>query len=183
MFRARLFVLASAKAKELLGGQQVRLILDPTQGDRDRYGRLLSYVEIGDRTDFGLWMIQNGYAHEYTYNIPYQRQAAYKAAYAEARTKSVGLWASETCNGDTKQAAVPRSQTAGSPPVGLALQEAAAPTPTPKPVPTAVPSPTIPPSPTAVPTRAPTATSTTVTEGQLALDILSVTSPVRPGGQ
>ena len=96
---------ASAKAKELLSVKQVRLIADPTQGERDKYDRLLRYVDLADGTDFGLWMIQNGYAHEYTYNTPYQRQAEYKAAYAEARSKGVGLWAADTCNGDTKQPA------------------------------------------------------------------------------
>lgn len=96
---------ASAKAKELLSGQQLRLVPDPTQADRDRYNRLLRYVEMADGTDFGLWMIANGYAHEYTYEIPYQRQAQYKAAYREAREKGLGFWAPNTCNGDTKKPA------------------------------------------------------------------------------
>lgn len=90
---------ASAKAKELLGGQMVRLIADPTQATRDRYGRLLRYVERTDGLDFGLWMIRNGYAREYTFVRPYQRQASYRAAEAEARAAGAGLWAPETCNG------------------------------------------------------------------------------------
>jgi micrococcal nuclease len=96
---------ASAKAKELLSGQQVRLVADPTQGERDKYNRLLRYVDLADGTDYGLWMIANGYAHEYTYNIPYQRQAQYKQAYREAREKSLGFWAPDTCAGDTTKPA------------------------------------------------------------------------------
>lgn len=124
---------ASAKAKELLSGQQVRLVSDPTQGDRDKYNRLLRYVDLADGTDFGLWMVANGYAHEYTYNIPYQRQAQYKAAYREAREKSLGFWAPETCGGDTKKPAgaggvtatpTPPPRTSGSAqPVGSSCPE------------------------------------------------------------
>lgn len=96
---------ASAKAHELLDGQRVRLTPDLTQDSRDRYGRLLAYVDREDGLDYGLWMISNGYAHEYTYHLPYQRQAAYRAAEAEARAAERGLWAPYTCGGDTKRPA------------------------------------------------------------------------------
>ena len=102
---------ASNKAKEMLAGKQVRLTPDPTQDTRDKYGRLLVYVEVGG-IDYGLWMIRNGYAHEYTYEVPYQRQAEYKAAYREAREKGVGFWAADTCSGDTEQPAVKATTTA-----------------------------------------------------------------------
>jgi len=96
---------ASVKAHELLDGQRVYLTPDPTQDSRDRYGRLLAYVDREDGLDYGLWMISNGYAHEYTYHLPYQRQAAYRAAEAEARAAERGLWAPYTCGGDTKKPA------------------------------------------------------------------------------
>lgn len=96
---------ASAKARQLLDGQRVTLIADPTQSSRDKYDRLLRYIERTDGTDFGLWMIANGYAHEYTYEIPYQRQAAYKQAQRQAREKSLGFWSPTACNGDTKRPA------------------------------------------------------------------------------
>lgn len=95
---------ASAKANEMLAGQTVTLIEDPTQDSRDKYGRILRYVEVNG-IDYGLWMIANGYAHEYTYEVPYQRQAQYKAAYREAQAKSLGFWSPNTCNGDTTQPA------------------------------------------------------------------------------
>jgi len=56
-------------------------------------------------------MIRQGYAHEYTYHLPYARQESYVEAYAQAAEKSVGLWSKSTCSGDTEQAAAP-AQTA-----------------------------------------------------------------------
>jgi hypothetical protein len=46
-------------------------------------------------------MIEQGYAHEYTYTIPYKYQAEFKAAQKAAQTAHVGLWSPNTCNGDT----------------------------------------------------------------------------------
>ena len=139
---------ASAKAKELLTGQQVRLIADPTQGERDKYERLLRYVDRADGLDFGLWMIQNGYAHEYTYDTPYQRQAAYKAAYKDAQAKSLGLWAASTCNGNTTQPASLTQST--QTPTKVATPQVAA---TPSQTPTRVPAPQITVTPSRTPTR------------------------------
>ncbi len=91
---------ASNKAKEILTGQYVTVESDPTQGDKDKYGRLLRYVYLPDGTDYGLFMISNGYAHEYTYNIPYEKQSDYRKAEADARNNDRGLWSPSTCNGN-----------------------------------------------------------------------------------
>lgn len=90
---------ASAKAKSILNNQTVGLESDPTQSDRDKYGRLLRYVFLSDGTDFGLTMIQMGFAYEYTYDLPYKKQTVYKAAQKEAEEKSLGLWNESTCDG------------------------------------------------------------------------------------
>ncbi len=90
---------ASNEAKRLLAGHEVRLEDDPTQSDRDRYGRELRYVYLEDGTDFGLKMIQNGYAYEATYDGKYQHQKEYKDAQKEAERKKVGLWSDSTCAG------------------------------------------------------------------------------------
>lgn len=90
---------ASNYAKSLLLNQTVILTSDPTQASKDKYGRLLRYVSLLDGTDFGLRMITNGYAYEYTYEIPYQRQDEYKKAQKDASEKSVGLWSSASCSG------------------------------------------------------------------------------------
>jgi micrococcal nuclease len=90
---------ASNKAKELLTGQSVRLETDPTQGERDIYGRLLRYVFLSDGTNFNKLMIQEGYAYEYTYNLPYKYQNEFKQAESYARENNLGLWSPDTCNG------------------------------------------------------------------------------------
>lgn len=90
---------ASNKAKELLTGAKVRLETDPTQGERDVYGRLLRYVFLSDGTNFDKLMIEQGYAYEYTYNLPYKYQTEFKQAETYARTNKLGLWADNTCAG------------------------------------------------------------------------------------
>jgi len=88
---------ASEKAKSILLGKKVRLEKDPTQGNIDKYGRLLRYVFLEDGTDFGLLMIKEGYAYEHTYNIPYKYQQQYKQAQKEAEKEKKGLWADDAC--------------------------------------------------------------------------------------
>lgn len=89
---------ASNKAKQLLGGKQVRLEADPTQGERDKYGRLLRYVFLADGTFYNKVMIQEGYAYEYTYDLPYKYQAEFKQAEQEAKAANRGLWADGVCD-------------------------------------------------------------------------------------
>ncbi len=96
---------ASDKAKELLTGKTVRLELDPSQGLLDKYGRTLAYVFLRDGTLFNEYMIAEGYGHEYTYNLPYKYQKEFKEAEARARAEKRGLWADDTCAGDTKRPA------------------------------------------------------------------------------
>lgn len=90
---------ASNKAKELLAGKMVRLEADPTQGERDNYNRLLRYVFLSTGTNFNKLMIEQGYAFEYTYNLPYKYQAEFKQAETYARENKLGLWADNTCAG------------------------------------------------------------------------------------
>ncbi len=99
---------ASNKAKEMLNGQSVRLEADSTQSERDKYNRLLRYVFLEDGTFYNLHMIEEGYAHEYTYqDNPYKYQAEFQEAENNAREQGKGLWGSDTCNGDTTQPANP----------------------------------------------------------------------------
>lgn len=90
---------ASARLKDLLTGKDVALESDATQGDKDKYGRLLRYVYLGDGTDVDKSMVADGFAYEYTYDKPYKYQSDYKTAEAAAREAKRGLWADETCNG------------------------------------------------------------------------------------
>lgn len=88
---------ASDRAKELLSNKFVFLESDPTQGDKDKYGRLLRYVYINGTDDYGLGAIEEGYAHEYTYAVPYKYKTEYKRAEIAAQNAKVGLWAPEAC--------------------------------------------------------------------------------------
>jgi micrococcal nuclease len=92
---------ASARAHELLDGQTVALELDPSQGERDIYGRLLAYVWMPDGRNFGEVIIAGGFAHEYTYDRPYAYLDSFRAAQAWAMVNQAGLWSPSTCAGDT----------------------------------------------------------------------------------
>lgn len=83
---------ASNFAKSLLDGKIVALEPDETQANKDKYSRLLRYLYIEGKTDFGLEMIKNGYAYEYTYDLPYTKQKEYKDAQTYAANKKLGLW-------------------------------------------------------------------------------------------
>lgn len=95
---------ASNKAKELLADRSVRIEKDASQGDLDKYGRLLVYVFRDDGLFYNKYMIEQGFAHEYTYNTPYKYQTEFKAAEKSARENQTGLWSPNTCNGDTTSA-------------------------------------------------------------------------------
>lgn len=90
---------ASNQAKKILTvGLSVELEKDPSQGERDKYNRLLRYVFVDNGTvDFGVSMISSGYAYEYTYDTPYRYQSEYKQAQKEAEGGKKGLWANNAC--------------------------------------------------------------------------------------
>lgn len=94
---------ASDKATQLLYGQMVRLEADPTQGERDKYGRLLRYVHRLDGLNFNKWMIEQGYAYEYTYDKIYAYQSQFKAAQSYAQKNRLGLWADGICDNFNNQ--------------------------------------------------------------------------------
>ena len=78
---------SSNKAKEYFKSKdyQVWLEKDDGQGERDKYQRLLRYVFTDNGTvDYGLSMIAEGYAYEYTYSTLYKYQLGYKSAQKEA---------------------------------------------------------------------------------------------------
>lgn len=102
---------ASDKAKELLTGKKVRIEKDPTQGERDKYDRLLAYVWREDGLFFNKYMVEQGYAHEYTYNTPYKYQSEFKAAQATAQAQKRGLWAPGVCETKTTPPASQPTQT------------------------------------------------------------------------
>ena len=85
---------ASNALKEILDGEDVALEKNPVE-ERDKYGRLLRYVEIDD-VDIGASMIEEGFAYSYK-QYPHPRLEEYNTLEKEAREESRGLWGS--CNG------------------------------------------------------------------------------------
>ncbi len=96
---------ASQKMKDLINGKQIRIEQDPTQAERDKYGRLLLHIFTAEGENIAYKMISEGYAHEYTYRIPYKYQNQYKKAQKTAEQSDLGLWSPNTCNGNTKKPA------------------------------------------------------------------------------
>ncbi|MBN1919587.1 MAG: thermonuclease family protein [Verrucomicrobia bacterium] len=85
---------ASERARELLEGRKVTIHYDPDPAhDRwDRYGRLLVYLDLPDGRDFGLVMIEEGYARAFL-KYPCARGGLYASAERLAQQKGVGMWA------------------------------------------------------------------------------------------
>lgn len=114
---------ATAKMTELAENKNIRLEFDKTQGERDKYGRLLAFVYSKDSKNLAYEMIRQGYGNEYTYNSnPYKYQNEFKEAARKAREENKGLWAENTCAGNT-------AKPAGTP----TIQPQATPAPTPTP--------------------------------------------------
>ena len=83
---------ASDFAKSLLTDKTIFLEADTTQGDRDKYQRLLRFVFLENGTNVNKLLISEGYAHEYTYHLPYKYQGEFKAAEIDAQENNRGLW-------------------------------------------------------------------------------------------
>jgi len=88
---------AFLKTKEMLLDKKIYLKSDITQSDRDKYGRLLRYIFLEDGTNYNLWLINNGYAYEYTHLLPYKYQSDFKSAQKEAQGNLIGLWSPQIC--------------------------------------------------------------------------------------
>jgi micrococcal nuclease len=73
-------------------GSTVVIVSDPTQGDRDRYDRLLRYVERRGR-DVGKAQVTSGMAEVYVFqDDPFRRTAAYQRVERRAVAASRGSW-------------------------------------------------------------------------------------------
>ena len=116
---------ATQKLKSLLAGGTVSLELDPGQGVRDKYDRLLAYVFSESGTNTAEVLIEGGFAKEYTYSRAYKYQADFKAAQASAQAGGKGLWAPGAC---ASAAPAPAAATPAPP-----VQQASAPAPQPAP--------------------------------------------------
>lgn len=74
-------------------GTRLRLIADPATADRDRFGRLLRYVELPDGRDVGEEQIRAGHAEAHVYyGQRFGRYASYLNAEDDARKAHRGIW-------------------------------------------------------------------------------------------
>lgn len=83
--------LASNYVKGFVEGKRVRLERDPTNDDKDRYGRLLRYVYLEDGTCVNAKIIQDGYAQVYE-SFPITKMDEFRKLQREARENNRGLW-------------------------------------------------------------------------------------------
>ena len=80
--------------KKLPKGTRVRLVSDPTQARKDRYGRLLRYVvKSSTGADMNKVQLSQGWARVYVYaNDPFKRVAGYRKAQRSAKAHDRGIW-------------------------------------------------------------------------------------------
>jgi len=83
---------ASRAAKRMLPrGTRVLLVSDRSQHLKDRYGRLLRYVQKG-RMDVGRNQLKQGHATVYVFDKPFKRVQSYRAGQAAAKRQNKGIW-------------------------------------------------------------------------------------------
>ena len=92
---------ASDHLKTTLNGESVSLEFDTTQGQTDKYGRLLAYV-FSNGKNINQQMIADGYAWEYTYDMPYKYKTQFQDAELDAEEVESGLRAKNACRGERK---------------------------------------------------------------------------------
>ncbi len=83
---------ATAFTKSTIGTSHVRLVSDPLDTDRDRYGRLLRYVYLPNGTDLNELLIQTGHGFYYPY-FPFSLKKRFSLDQQLAMAQKKGLWA------------------------------------------------------------------------------------------
>jgi len=83
---------AAREARALVQGRTVLLTADPTQDDRDRYGRLLRHVTMADGRSMAQVLISGGFGREYTYDRAYAGRAEHRSAQTAAQKGRLGIW-------------------------------------------------------------------------------------------
>lgn len=83
---------SSDRTKALVASGKVWLEFDPSQGQRDKYDRLLAYVWVNPTTMLNEVLVAEGYAREYTYADPYVYQDVFVAAQSAAQRAMLGRW-------------------------------------------------------------------------------------------
>lgn len=82
---------ASDYTKQMLLGKAVKLVIDPSDDNRDSFGRLLRYIYIEDGTMINERLVYDGYAFAYE-KYPTARTTMLKQMEADAKKNNRGLW-------------------------------------------------------------------------------------------
>lgn len=80
--------------RDQIGGREVDLVAD--ESDRDRYGRLLRYVEV-DGVDVGAELVRAGLALARRYPPDTARADEYEVEQGAAEAAGLGMWAADAC--------------------------------------------------------------------------------------
>lgn len=90
--------LESKFTEENLLNKKVLLEVDPTQGERDKYGRLLVYVKevLGTKT-FNEILLETGSARVYKASPPAINYKKYVELQTEAQKNNLGMWNDVLC--------------------------------------------------------------------------------------
>ena len=83
--------MASGFTKSKVAGKAVRLVIDPMEGDRDMYNRLLRYIYLEDGTCLNELLVARGYAFAYE-AFPTSKTDRLKLLEKDARDHKRGLW-------------------------------------------------------------------------------------------
>ena len=89
--------------RDRVDGRSVELVRDVS--DRDRYGRLLRYVEL-DGADVGVELVRAGLALAREYPPDTGRAAEYQLVQEAAEDAGAGMWAADACGGGATGAEV-----------------------------------------------------------------------------
>jgi micrococcal nuclease len=86
---------ATDSARELTLGEQVTIVFDESQPERDRFGRLLAYVELQGGPDVAETQLERGFAEIFNAARPFEREDAYDEAEDRGRRAEPSIW--RTC--------------------------------------------------------------------------------------
>lgn len=90
---------ATQRTTELSDGKRVWLEEDGTQGNRDKFNRLLRYVWLEDGSLLNATLVAEGLAYEYTYSQRYRYEPEFFQLEHLAQMGGLGLWSPQTCDG------------------------------------------------------------------------------------
>jgi micrococcal nuclease len=82
---------ATKKMSSFVAGKFVKVVDDRSQGNRDKYSRLLRYIYLQDGTFVNSEMVKQGYAFSYK-KYPTKFLEQFNKYEKEAREKNLGLW-------------------------------------------------------------------------------------------